>query len=118
MLSREADMMNYLRNVPVSNDAALDFYSENLASRKTRTGIETNKARLNYIMHIHDSYQMPNDAYKVYNTLTHLSTHIETQREGSCQMAKKLRMENEIQSIIQGASFKQLAKLEDYAIAA
>jgi len=118
MLTTEAEMMNYLRSVRVSDDAALDFYAANLASRKTRTGTEINKARLNYIMHIHDSYNMPDDAYKVYNTLTHLSTHIETQREGTCPMTKQLRMEGEIQTIIQGNSFRELAQLEEFALAA
>ena len=118
MLTQEAEMMNHMRNVHVSDEAALAFYSEHLATRKTRTGIEVNKARLNYIKVIHDSYQMPDDAYKVYNTLTHLSTHIETQREGACPMTKQLRMETEIQSIIRGDSFKQLARLEDFAVAA
>ena len=118
MLTVEAEMMNYLRSVKVSDDAALDFYATNLASRKTRTGTEINKARLNYIMHIHDSYNMPDDAYKVYNTLTHLSTHIETQREGTCPMTKQLRMEGEIQTIIQGNSFRELAQLEEFALAA
>lgn len=118
MLLEEAELMKYLKSVPVTDDNALAFYSKNLATRKTRTGIEINKARLNYIKLIHDSYKMPDDAYKVYNTLTHLSTHIETQREGSCPMTKQLRMETEIQSIIRGDSFKQLARLEDFAVAA
>ena len=117
MLTVEAERMNYLRSVPVTDDAALNFYAENLASRKTRTGSEINKARLNYIMQIHDSYQMPSNAYRVFNTLTHLSTHIETQREGTCRMTKQLRMEGEIQNIIQGDSFKELARLEEFSLA-
>ena len=117
MLTVEAERMNYLRSVPVTDDAALNFYAENLASRKTRTGSELNKARLNYIMQIHDSYQMPSNAYRVFNTLTHLSTHIETQREGTCPMTKQLRMEGEIQNIIQGDSFKELARLEEFSLA-
>jgi hypothetical protein len=118
MLTTEAKMMDYLRSIPVSDDAALAFYSHSLASRNTRTGTEVNKSRLNYIKMIHDSYQMPNNAYKVYNTLTHLSTHIETQREGTCPMTKQLRMEGEIQSVIQGNSFRQLAQLDEFALAA
>lgn len=116
MLTTEAHRMAYLRTVPVSDDAAVDFYATNLATRKTRTGNEINKARLNYIMHIHDSYKMPNNAYKVYNTLTHLSTHIETQREGACPQTKQLRLEGEIQSIVQGEDFKQLAKLDEFVL--
>ena len=114
MLTTEAHRMAYLRSVPVSDDAAIDFYATNLATTKQRTGP---KSRLNYIMHIHDSYKMPNNAYRVYNTLTHLSTHVETQKEGACPMTKKLRMENEIQKIVQGSAFRELAQLEDFVLA-
>jgi hypothetical protein len=118
LLTLEAERMNYLRSVTVSDDDAMEFYITHLASRKTRTGQEVNKARLNYIMMIHDSYNMPGNAYKVYNTLTHLSTHIETQREGTCPMTKQLRMEGEITNIIQGDAFKSLARLDEFPLAA
>mgnify|MGYP001309090992 CR=1 FL=1 len=118
MLNNEAERMAYLRNVKVTDDQALAFYGRNLATRKTRTGTEINKTRLNYIMMIHDQYNLGNNAYRVYNTLTHLSTHIETQREGACPLTKQLRMENEIRSIVRGDDFHQLAKLEDFALAA
>ena len=118
MLTREAELMSYLRTVPVSDADALSFYSKTLASRKTRTGMQVNQARLNYIMTIHDSYRMPDSAYKVYNTLTHLSTHVETQRENACPITKKLRLETEIANVLQSHEFQGLAKVSGFEMAA
>jgi hypothetical protein len=118
LLMDDAERMAYLRSVRVTDEQAVEFYSESLATRKTRTGSEINKQRLNYIMMIHDQYKLGNNAYRVYNTLTHLSTHIDVQRKGSCQLTKQLRMENEIKTVVHSDSFRELAQLNDFAIAA
>lgn len=118
MLTKEAALMNYLKNVQTSREDALDFYTKTLASRATRTGAQVNKARLDYIMSIHDSYGLGDNAYKVYNTLTHLSTHVKTQRENSCQVTKKLRLESEIANVLKSPDFRALAQVEEFEMAA
>ncbi len=118
MLTKEAALMQYLKSVPVSDQQAIEFYTAALASRPTRTGAKINQSRLNYIMTIHDAYQMGNNAYKVYNTLTHLSSHVEKQRENTCPITKKLRLETEISNVIQSPAFQGLARISEFEMAA
>jgi|TARA_R110000850_G_scaffold142809_2_gene265059 hypothetical protein len=107
LLLGDASKMQAMREVKVSRHRAIDFYSDHVASHKTRIGMTLNKSMLNRIMGIHDSYSALNDsAYRVYNVLTHLSTHVESR---SCVNKKQLVMEDKIGSIIKGDAFKQLA---------
>jgi hypothetical protein len=100
--------MQAMREVEVSRDAAQIFYSNHVASHKTRTGMTLNKAMLDRIMGIHDSYRLGNNAYRLYNVLTHMSTHVESK---SCVTKKQLVMEDKIGAIIKGDAFKQLAQI-------
>jgi len=77
-----------------------------VASHKTRTGMTLNKAMLDRIMGIHDSYRLGNNAYRLYNVLTHLSTHVESK---ACATKKRLVMEDKIGSVIKSDAFKELA---------
>jgi len=106
LLLGDAAKMQVMRDVPVSRGNAIEFYSTHVASHKTRSGIVTNKAMLNRIMGIHDSYNLGDNAYRLYNVLTHLSTHVESK---SCITKKQLVMEDKIGSIIKGDAFKQIA---------
>ena len=106
LLLGDAAKMQAMREVKVSRHRAIDFYSDHVASHKTRIGMTLNKSMLNRIVGIHDSYSALNDsAYHVYNVLTHLSTHVESR---SCVNKKQLVMEDKIGSIIKGDAFKQL----------
>jgi hypothetical protein len=59
---------------------------------------------------------MRGTAYQVYNTLTHISTHVEAQRDGTEVERKRIRIEQDIESVIQGAEFQQLITPElEYA---
>jgi hypothetical protein len=106
LLLGDASKMQHMREVKVSRDTAQIFYQNNVASHKTRTGMTLNKSMLDRIMGIHDSYQLGNNAYRLYNVLTHMSTHVESR---SCTTKKQLVMEDKIGSIINGAAFKELA---------
>jgi len=95
-----------MRDVSVSRGAAMMFYTEQIATTRTRTGPHLNKAMLNRIMGIHDSYNLGDNAYRLYNVLTHLSTHVESK---SCVTKKQLVMEDKISGIVKGDAFKEIA---------
>jgi len=105
-LLADASKMSTMREVPVSRGNAIQFYATHVASHKTRTGMVTNKKMLDRIMGIHDSYNLGDNAYRVYNVLTHMSTHVESK---ACVTKKQLVMEDMISTIIKGDAFKELA---------
>ena len=106
-LQEDAHKMKQMQGVPVSRYDALNFYSTHVASTQTRSGKVVNRAMLNRIMGIHDTYKALGDtSYRVYNVLTHMSTHVESK---ACATKKQLVMEDKIGSIIKGNAFKELA---------
>ena len=106
-LQEDAHKMKQMQGVPVSRYDAINFYSEHVASTQTRSGKVVNRAMLDRIMGIHDSYKGLNDtAYRVYNVLTHMSTHVESK---ACPTKKQLVMEDKINSIVNGDAFQELA---------
>ena len=105
-LQQDAQKMKQMQGVPVSRYDAIKFYSAHVASHKTRSGIVVNRAMLDRVMGIHDSYRLGDTAYRLYNVLTHMSTHVESR---SCTTKKQLVMEDKIGSIIKGDAFKELA---------
>ena len=106
LLLGDAAKMQHMREVSVSRYDAIKFYSTYVASTKTRSGITVNRAMLNRIMGIHDSYNLGDNAYHLYNVLTHLSTHVESK---SCTTKKQLVMEDKISAIVKGDAFQELA---------
>ena len=106
LLLGDAAKMQAMREVRVPRHRAIDFYSDHVASHKTRTGMTLNKAMLDRIMGIHDSYRLGNNAYRLYNVLTHMSTHVESK---ACATKKQLVMEDKIGSVIKSDAFKELA---------
>ncbi len=75
----------------------------------TKTGAKINNKWLERIIGIYDSYNTMNGtAYQVYNTLTHISTHVEAQRDGTEVERKRIRVEQDIESVIQGDEFQRL----------
>jgi len=106
LLLEDAAKMQAMREVHVTRDKAQLFYTNHVASHKTRTGMHLNKSMLERIMGLHDEYRLGNNAYHVYNVLTHMSTHVES---NSCMTKKQLVMEDKIASIIKGTAFKELA---------
>jgi len=106
LLLEDAAKMQTMRDVTVSRYDAIKFYSTYVASTKTRSGTVVNRAMLNRIMGIHDSYNLGDTAYRLYNVLTHLSTHVESK---ACVTKKQLVMEDKIGAIVKGDAFKELA---------
>ena len=112
-LQEDAHKMKQMQGVPVSRYDAINFYSTHVASTQTRSGKVVNRAMLDRIMGIHDSYKGLNDtAYRVYNVLTHMSTHVESK---ACPTKKQLVMEDKINSIVNGDAFQELALPYSYA---
>ena len=106
LLLEDAAKMQVMRDVTVSRYDAIKFYSTYVASTKTRSGNVVNRAMLDRIMGIHDSYNLGDTAYRLYNVLTHLSTHVESK---ACVTKKQLVMEDKIGAIVKGDAFKELA---------
>jgi len=106
LLLEDAAKMQVMRDVSVSRSAAIDFYTVQVATTRTRAGYKINKTMLDRIMGIHDSYNLGDNAYHLYNVLTHLSTHVESK---SCTTKKQLVMEDKIGAIVKGDAFQELA---------
>ena len=114
-LQMDAHKMKRMQGVPVSRYDAINFYSEHVASTQTRSGKVVNRAMLNRIMGIHDTYKSLGDtSYRVYNTLTHLSTHVESK---ACPTKKQLLLEEKIGGIVLGDAFQELALPYAYSCA-
>lgn len=112
-LQQDAHKMKQMQGVPVSRYDAINFYSTHVASTQTRSGKVVNRAMLDRIMGIHDTYKSLGDtSYRVYNTLTHLSTHVESK---ACATKKQLVMEDKISGIVNGDAFQELALPYAYA---
>ena len=116
-LERDAQIMYQMQGIKVNRDLALDFFRRNVATYMTKTGQKVNNKWLERIIGIYDSYDtMRGTAYQVYNTLTHISTHVEAQRDGTEVERKRIRIEQDIESVIQGAEFQQMITPElEYA---
>ena len=112
-LQQDAHKMKQMQGVPVSRYDAVMFYSEHVASVNTRSGKVVNRAMLDRIMGIHDTYKSLGDtSYRVYNVLTHMSTHVESK---ACPTKKQLVMEDKINGIVNGDAFQELALPYAYA---
>jgi len=101
-LENDAYEMAKMRSIDVTEDSAIAFYRGNVARYNTASGVKTNEAMLERIIAIHRSYDLGNNAYRVYNTLTHLSTHIEASRRGGDAGRKQMRIEQDIEQVLRG----------------
>lgn len=112
-LEREATMMKMMRQIHVDRQAAIDFFKNHVAIYTTKSGVKVNNAFLDQAIGIYDNYHsIGSNAYRVYNTLTHLSTHVEAKREGTEVERKRIRMEQEVDNIIRGDAFRNLARMD------
>jgi hypothetical protein len=107
-LEQQAEMMAQMRNVTVSRGQVISFFEKHVATYHTRTGSKVNKKWLDKIVGIYDNYASIGDnAYRVYNTLTHISTHIEG-REGTDLERKRIRIETDIHAVMQSEAYQQM----------
>jgi hypothetical protein len=116
-LEQQAEMMAQMRNVTVSRGQVINFFEKHVATYHTRTGSKVNKKWLDKIVGIYDNYASIGDnAYRVYNTLTHISTHIEG-REGTDLERKRIRIETDIHAVMQSEAYQQMF-MPEFALAA
>jgi hypothetical protein len=102
-LEADADLMRDMVSIKIDKDTAVEFYRDHVAKYKTNTGlVKINEKMLERIVAIHNSYNMGNNAYRVYNTLTHMSTHVDKARGESDDGRKRLRIEQDIEAVIRG----------------
>jgi hypothetical protein len=106
-LENEASLMLEMRRIDTDRDQDIDFFRRNVATYKTRTGVKINGKFLERVVGIYDNYrELGQNAYRVYNTLTHLSTHVEAQRDGTEVERKRIRIEQDIEGVIHGEEFR------------
>jgi hypothetical protein len=117
-LESEAAVMAALRNIKVERQPAIDFFGETVAVYATKTGIKVNKKLWEEAVGIYDNYRdMGSSAYRVYNTLTHMATHVEAKRDGTEVERKRIRIEQDIDNIIRGDKFKALIGIDTEELA-
>jgi hypothetical protein len=104
-LLKDAQVMRLMQGVKVDRDDAIDFLERNVATYQTKTSTKVNKKWLERIVGIHDSYNiLGENTYHLYNTLTHISTHVESR---TAEVAtKRIRIEQDIESVIRGEEFQ------------
>lgn len=104
-LLKDAQVMRLMQGVKVQRADAIDFLERNVATYPTKTGTKVNKKWLDRIVGIHDSYNiLGENSYHLYNTLTHISTHVESR---TAEVAtKRIRIEQDIESVIRGEEFQ------------
>jgi len=106
-LENEATLMLQMRKISTVRDSDIDFFRRNVATYKTRAGVKINSKFLDRVVGIYDNYrELGQNAYRVYNTLTHLSTHVEAQRDGTEVERKRIRIEQDIEGVIHGEEFR------------
>jgi hypothetical protein len=116
-LEQQAEMMAQMRQVKVFRDQVIRFFENHVATYHTRTGSKVNKKWLDKIVGIYDNYASIGDnAYRVYNTLTHISTHIEG-RDGTDLERKRIRIETDIHAVMQSEAYQQMF-MPEFALAA
>jgi hypothetical protein len=116
-LEQQAEMMAQMRQVTVFRDQVIRFFEHHVATYHTRTGSKVNKKWLDKIVGIYDNYASIGDnAYRVYNTLTHISTHIEG-REGTDLERKRIRIETDIHAVMQSEAYQRMF-MPEFALAA
>jgi hypothetical protein len=111
-LEAEAELYPLMMNTNVSHDQAIDFLERNVATYRNNAGkLQLNKRALEECNRIWGLYgSMGNTGYRLYNTLTHIGTHVEG-RDGTNITLKQARMEQKVQEVVNLPEFKSLVGL-------
>jgi len=110
-LRDEATAMNKMREVKVLRNQAISFFRDNVAFYKTKTGIKPNESLLERIVGFYDNYRaLGHNKYRVLNTLTHLSSHVNSlpKKNDTCMTSKGIRMEKDVQDVLDSSAFEFL----------
>jgi hypothetical protein len=111
-LERDAEQMSQMRQVRITRDYAIDFFRRNVATYITKTGAKVNNKYLEKVVGVYDWYnELGDNTYRLYNTLTHISTHVEAQRDGTEVERKRIRVEQDIEAVIHGEEFQRLLEV-------
>lgn len=109
-LENEAELYKVLQGKRVTTDQARQFFVDNVATYMSSTGPKVNKKSVEECMRLWHQYDLGLNGYKLYNVLTHLGTHV-TGREGSDLTRKQIRIEQNVENIVQGRAFRELVGL-------
>ena len=110
-LRNQASDMNKMREVKVLRSQAISFFRDNVAFYKTKTGIKPNDSLLERIIGFYDNYRaLGENKYRVLNTLTHLSSHVDSlpKKADTCMTSKGIRMEKDVQDVLDSSAFEFL----------
>ena len=111
-LQAEAELYPLMMAQRVPEERAMNFIEQNIVAYKNNAGrMVTNKTELAECYKTYNLYSsMGETAYRLYNTLTHIGTHV-TGREGTNLTLKQANRERMIQTVINRKEFKELAGL-------
>lgn len=109
-LESEAELYKVLQGKQVTTDQARDFFTQEVATYMTATGPKVNKKSVEECMRLWYQYDMGQNGYRLYNVLTHLGTHV-TGREDSDITRKQIRIEQNVEKIVQAPQFQRLVGL-------
>ena len=70
--------------------------------------MKVNQRALDDAMRTYFSYKMNDNVYRLYNTLTHLSSHVEGKRGNTDINRKQLRIETDVENIVRSKDFAEL----------
>ena len=112
LLEKEAKVHQHLQTVKLKRNDAMGFLERHIASSPSRIGIKVNKTELERLMGIYDSYTLGENVYRLYNVLTHLSTHVKAQRDGTNINHKQKLIEEKVRKALHSTEFNMLGQLE------
>ena len=107
-IEKEVHIMKKMSNIPITIEKVKEFLSKTVASYKTVSGMKVNQRALDDAMRTYFSYKMNDNVYRLYNTLTHLSSHVEGKRDNTDINRKQLRLETDVENIVRSKDFAEL----------
>tara|TARA_A100000172_G_scaffold20332_3_gene11479 strand:+ start:3646 stop:4515 length:870 start_codon:yes stop_codon:yes gene_type:complete len=108
-LMKEAALHAKMRTLKVSDETTLDFFTKNIATSRGVTGVTVNKQALKETMEIWKGYRsLGPTVFRIYNTLTHISSHVEAKTKGTNLHRKIAREEQRIEEVLRGNDFQKL----------
>ena len=108
-LLKEAELQATMKHIPVKDEKVVEFFENTVATTSGMLGKKVNVSALKDAMTIWHGYEnVGNNVFRVYNTLTHIGTHVEVKAEGANLHRKIAREEQRIEEILRGPDFQGL----------
>lgn len=90
MLSKQADMLAYTKQVSVSNDEAFDFFKRTLCATVRKGEVKVNEAERERCGERWNKYKHDgNTLWRTYNVLTDFSTHFDVTKDHVVQLEQR-----------------------------